>query len=125
MSTSRNPSPRPPLVAKASSRSGPNSRAPSRPRASRNSSRASVAYLPYGAESALLPEAPLDEEATELLQDLIHPHHDREHTLVEESEDEDAEASDAESVEQRKKLPWYKRPSPIWCISQTVAAVCQ
>lgn len=114
MSPSRNPSPRPPTAVRASSRSAYNSRAPSRPRASRNSSRASIAYLPYGAESALLPEAPLGEEAAELLQDLIHPHRNREHILLEESEDEDAEASDAESVEQRKKLPWYKRPSPVW-----------
>lgn len=117
MELPRGPSPGRPAASrsKASSRSGYNSRAPSRPRASRNSSRASVAYLPQGGESLIIPDGPIGEEATELLQEFVNPHHDRSHI----SEQEDGagdNASDTASIEQRKKLPWYKRPSPLWCV---------
>ena len=116
MLPSRDPSPRTPLIStRASSRSGYNSRAPSRPRASRNSSRASLAYLPQGGEDLILPDGPIGEGAAELLQEFVNPHHDRSYTLVEDREDEASDdASDVASVEQRKKLPWYKRPSPLW-----------
>lgn len=119
MSFSRSTSPhRPPTAIRNSSRTGFGSRAPSRPRASRNSSRASLAYLPQGGESLLLPDGPIGEEATELLQEFVHPHRSAGHVLADDREDaaaEDDSASDAASVEQRKKLPWYRRPSPLWC----------
>ena len=110
MSPSRNTSPRRPPATRASSRSGYASRAPSRPRVSRASSRASLAYLPQGGESLILEDGPIGEEATELLQDLVHPHR---HVLIEDEED-DRDESDIASIEQRKRLPWYKRPSPWW-----------
>lgn len=89
------------------------SRPPSRPRTSRNSSRAPAAYFGQP-EDVVLPEGTLGEEATELLQEFVHPHH--RDTLVEEggtAEDDEVE-SIAASVEERKTLPWYRRPSALW-----------
>lgn len=96
------------------------SRASSRPpRNSRNSSRVSVAYAP-SPETLILPDGPIGEQATELLHELVHPQHRQEEgPLFEDNsgdgdgDDGDSE-SDASSVELRKTLPWYKRPSPMW-----------
>ena len=60
--------------------------------------------------------APITEEESELLQELIYPHehhHAAEETLFE----EEPYANDSEEEfdrDWRKKLPWYKRPSPVW-----------
>ncbi|THG94666.1 hypothetical protein EW026_g6843 [Hermanssonia centrifuga] len=95
------------------SREPSSSRAPSRARGSRNSSRASLAYLPQGPEDLLLTEGAIGEEAAELLQEFVHPHqHEAEHIDVE--EDESDVASDVASTELRKEVLWYKRPSPLW-----------
>lgn len=81
---------------------------------SRASSRASLAYLPGGGESLLLPDGPIGEEAAELLQEFVHPHRqDRTDALVDADEGE-ADDSDTASLEQIKSLPWYKRPNPWW-----------
>lgn len=98
------------------------SRAPSRPRHSRNSSRASLAYTPI-AEDLLLSDGPIGEETAELLHELVHPHHREEEGALfggdvgghddgdEEPQDDD---SDASSLEWHSQLPWYKRPSSNW-----------
>ncbi|EKM55184.1 uncharacterized protein PHACADRAFT_255634 [Phanerochaete carnosa HHB-10118-sp] len=84
---------------------------------SRASSRASLAYLPGGGESLLLPDGPIGEEAAELLQEFVHPHHqDRTDDLVDADEGE-AGDSDTASLERIKSLPWYKRPSPWWLLA--------
>ena len=112
MSPSREPSPRPHISTRASSRSGYGSRAPSRPRYSRASSRASLAYVPAGGESLLLPEGAIGEEATELLQEFVNPHHH--HDRVDVDDDEVDDGSDTASLEHIKSLPWYRRPNPWW-----------
>ena len=94
------------------------SRASSRARYSRNSSRASLAYTPVP-ENLILPEGPIGEEAAELLHELVHPRHrDEEGALFGDRADDDQGSedgdSDTSSVLQRAKLPWYKRPSPLW-----------
>ncbi|KAI0699674.1 major facilitator superfamily domain-containing protein [Cytidiella melzeri] len=98
-------------------RSGPSSRTPSRPRNSRNSSRASLAYLPQDAASLALPEGAIGAEVTELLNDFVHPHNTLDNRLFGDEPptpeiDEDDE--DTVSLEIRKKLPWHKRPSAVW-----------
>ena len=119
MSFSRSASPRRPLLAtttarQSSTRSGYGSRAPSRPRISRASSRASLAYLPQGGEALILEDGPIGEEATELLQELVNPGR----VLVEDdAEETGVTADDAASAEYRKSLPWYRRPSPWWLVS--------
>lgn len=55
---------------------------------------------------SVLPDGPVDEETVELLNELIHPHHVQDETLV----DDDAEGDS----QQRQQLPWWKRPSPWW-----------
>lgn len=60
----------------------------------------------------LLPDGPVSEETVQLIHELVHPHHDREETLVN-SEDDDEETIE---LARRKSLPWYKRPSPLWFV---------
>lgn len=93
-------------------------RTPSRQRNSRNSSRAaSIAYLPQDPESLALPEGGISAEATELLHEFVHPHHEageRDRLLAVESPTDDD--SDTASLEIRSKMPWHKRPSPAWYV---------
>lgn len=106
MSDSRAPS-RPPAPSRSHSR-----RAVSRPRTSRNTSVASILYLPTGPAALIDPDGPIDEEAAELLQEFIHPHHHAEDALVEEDN-----AATEEAIQQwRRGLPWWKRPSPWWSV---------
>ncbi|KAI0093846.1 major facilitator superfamily domain-containing protein [Irpex rosettiformis] len=94
----------------------PSSRAPSRPRNSRNSSRASLRYLPQDVESMAFPEGTVGAEATELLHEFVHPQHNQHEPLfgAEPHADGGEDEDDAASLEIRRKLPWYKRPSPYW-----------
>ncbi|KDR73681.1 hypothetical protein GALMADRAFT_251462 [Galerina marginata CBS 339.88] len=83
----------------------------SRPRTSRNTTSSSVPYVPQ-AESLILPDGPVGQEATELLTEFVHPHHHTaEETLVGSSEGE----SD-DDVDKKPKLPWWRRPSPWWIL---------
>ena len=91
--------------------------APSRPRNSRNSSRASLSYLPQDLESIALPEGTVGAETTELLHEFVHPHHNPHEPLFGDNPHSDGgedDDSDAASLEMREKLPWYRRPSPYW-----------
>ncbi|KDR73680.1 hypothetical protein GALMADRAFT_251460 [Galerina marginata CBS 339.88] len=73
---------------------------------SRISSSSSIPYV-LRAESFILPDSPLGEEATELLTEFVHPRHrTTEETWLEEEDD----------VDNRSKLPWWKRPSPWWIL---------
>lgn len=75
-------------------------------------------YLPGGPEDLIIPEGPVGEEATELLQGFVHPHHHADYTLVEDEEDEEppneADALAAQALEERRGMVWWKRPSPYW-----------
>ncbi|KZP31830.1 MFS general substrate transporter [Athelia psychrophila] len=83
----------------------------SRPHQTRAPSVASAPYIP-NLEALILPEGNVGDEATALLQDLIHTH-PRDDTLIgdeptmPEGEEERERAATA-------KLPWWKRPSPYW-----------
>ncbi|KAH9930705.1 major facilitator superfamily domain-containing protein [Fomitopsis serialis] len=97
----------------------------SRPRTSRNPSIVSVPYLPTGPAVLINPDGQIGEEAAELLQEFVHPHHHAaEDTLLAEGgepaegdEDEDDDgAFEAAIHEWRQSLPWWKRPSPWWFI---------
>lgn len=59
-----------------------------------------------------MPEGNVGEEAAELLQEFVRPghHHEAEETLIE------ADAEYDEEQAARAKLPWWKRPSPVWCV---------
>ncbi|KAJ3851635.1 major facilitator superfamily domain-containing protein [Lentinula lateritia] len=60
----------------------------------------------------LLPDGPVSEETAQLIHDLVHPHHDSETTLV----DAYTTAEEEEEREYRRRLPWWKRPSPVWLL---------
>ncbi|KAJ7087857.1 major facilitator superfamily domain-containing protein [Mycena epipterygia] len=70
---------------------------------SRHTPGRSVSYA-----QSILPDGPVDEETVELLNELVHPHHAQDETLV----DDDAEGDS----HQRQQLPWWKRPSPWWLV---------
>lgn len=65
-------------------------------------------------DELLLPDGPVSEQTVQLIHDLVHPHHEREETLVDSAEDDDEESIE---IARRKRLPWWKRPSPIWLVS--------
>ncbi|KAJ7709720.1 major facilitator superfamily domain-containing protein [Mycena rosella] len=85
------------------STSPPHSRASSRVSASRHTPGRSVSYA-----QSFLPDGPVDEETVELLDELMHPQHGQEETLVDEE--------DAQHDAERQQLPWWKRPSPWWLL---------
>jgi len=87
----------------------------SRPRNSRNASVASVPYLPQ-VESLFIPGGAVSEEATQLLQDTLI---DEEHGPINNDTDADGE------LKARANLPWWKRPSPLWCVSCSIHYVKQ
>ena len=110
------------LRADGRSLSRPGSR--SRPRTSRHSTNNSVPSITYGPEDIINPNAQLNEEDVELIEELVFPHrHAAEATLVEEADEtQGAEEEEGELVddEWRQKLPWWKRPSPWWSVQSSV-----
>ncbi|KAF8163650.1 major facilitator superfamily domain-containing protein [Crassisporium funariophilum] len=71
-------------------------------------------YVPQP-ESLILPDGAVGEEATELLQEFVHPHHyGPEETLVD--SDSSTESIDDEIHDKTHNLPWWKRPSPWWLL---------
>ncbi|KAF5330575.1 hypothetical protein D9619_005275 [Psilocybe cf. subviscida] len=82
------------------------SRDPSRPSVARNTS---LPYVPMQPESLILPDGPVGEDDAELLDELVHRRRETQDTLV--AEDEDSEQA------KRRKLPWWKRPSPWWILA--------
>ncbi|KAI0341888.1 MFS general substrate transporter [Trametopsis cervina] len=53
--------------------------------------------------------------SNELLEEIVNPHHVQNDTLYEDEPPANAEVDeDAVSLETRRELPWYKRPSPLW-----------
>ncbi|KAJ3895723.1 major facilitator superfamily domain-containing protein [Lentinula edodes] len=63
-------------------------------------------------DNLLIPDGPVSEETAQLIHDLVHPHHDSEATLV----DTYTTAEEEEEREYRRRLPWWKRPSPVWLL---------
>lgn len=91
------------------------SRSSSRVKHSRAASVEAAFHYAASPENFVLPEGQVSEETVEGLQELIHPHHETEETLLGEEEEEEEENMDHRKLlEERKKLPWYKRPSPWW-----------
>ncbi|TFK36324.1 major facilitator superfamily domain-containing protein [Crucibulum laeve] len=82
----------------------------SRPTNSRHTTDSSVPYVPQ-AESLILPDGPVGEEATELLNEFVHHHHELEDTPIGEDVYQDHEEGDKIA-----KAPWWKRPSPWWLL---------
>ncbi|KAH7929729.1 MFS general substrate transporter [Leucogyrophana mollusca] len=84
-------------------------------RSSRNHSAVSArsAYSPQP-ESLVLPDGPIDEPTAELLDDITHPHHQTEETLVGTLDEEDD--GHIEEVAAWKNRPWWKRPSAVWLL---------
>ena len=119
---------------KTETRSGGHSRSRSPARDLRGVPAPSVSYLQEGVNDVLLPDAAISEEGVELLHEFVHPHRrdkrrvDTEATLVAEdvdpggqleavSEYDSDEANDGEDDwDALKKRPWYRRPSPYWCV---------
>lgn len=81
----------------------------SRPRNSRDPSAASISQV----QSLILPDGTVGEEATQLLQDFVHPRDDVEETLLEEDEVDHTISDDERD---NRYLPWWKRPSPLWSV---------
>ncbi|KAJ3819974.1 major facilitator superfamily domain-containing protein [Lentinula raphanica] len=65
-------------------------------------------------DNILLPDGPVSEESVQLLHEFVHPHHDREETLVGDDSTQDEEEEEREHT---KRLPWWKRPSPLWLLA--------
>ncbi|KAF8969597.1 major facilitator superfamily domain-containing protein [Flammula alnicola] len=83
---------------------------------SRNTTSSQVLYVPQ-AESLILPDGPVGEEAAELLNEFVHPHrHGTEETLVG-LEEASKGTSDDNDLDKKRKAPWWKRPSPWWLIT--------
>jgi hypothetical protein len=92
----------------------------SRPRNSHNSPVASVPYLPQ-VESLFIPDGAVSEEATELLQEFVHPRLNPEDTLIDEEQGPNNDDTDADGERKaRANLSWWKRPSPLWYVSCSV-----
>ncbi|RDB23050.1 putative membrane protein C14C4.07 [Hypsizygus marmoreus] len=64
-------------------------------------------YVPQ-AESLILPDGAVSEEAAELLADLVHPHREYKHI--------DADSDYRMLRESTKHLPWWRRPSSWWLL---------
>ncbi|KAJ7444922.1 major facilitator superfamily domain-containing protein [Mycena latifolia] len=80
------------------------SRSRSRVSSLRHTPGRSVSYA-----QSVLPDGPVDEETVQLLDELMHPHHEQDETLVDGEEDVQHNA-------ERQQLPWWKRPSPWWLV---------
>src|ERR1700733_14273922 len=86
----------------------------SHPRNSHNPSVASVPYLPQ-VESLFIPDGAVSEEATEFLQEFVHPRLNPEDTLIDEEQGPNNDDTDADGERKaRANRPWWKRPSPLW-----------
>lgn len=62
----------------------------------------------------VLSDGTITEQTAELLHEFVHPHQHTEDTLVEDPEEDQDAAVDAE-LKARAKLPWWKHASPYWC----------
>lgn len=84
------------------------------PRSTKNvTSRSLTPYVPQP-ESLILPDGPVGEEATELLNEFVHPNRPgTEDTLVV-SDDNEGASDDEGKVDKGFRLPWWRRPSPLW-----------
>ncbi|KAJ7097761.1 major facilitator superfamily domain-containing protein [Mycena belliarum] len=87
------------------------SRSRSRMSSSRHALGGSVSYA-----QSILPDGPVDEETVELLDELMHPHHEQDDTLVDDAVDH---SERAQRSAERQQLPWWKRPSPWWLLLAT------
>ena len=87
---------------------------------SRHRSQDSRVFVP-DSNTLLLPEGDTGQSTSDLL-DVIEPQHEhgQDHTLVE-AEDEDASDDELEQLTE-PPLPWYKRPSPWWSVSDVAVA---
>lgn len=95
-------------MSRASSRFRP-SRAPSH-------SRTQSEALLTDPASMVLSDGTITEQTAELLHEFVHPHQHTEDTLVEDPEEDQDAAVDAE-LKARAKLPWWKRASPYWILA--------
>ncbi|KAJ6502368.1 major facilitator superfamily domain-containing protein [Mycena sanguinolenta] len=80
---------------------------------SRASSRVSARHQPGRSISyaqSALPDGPVDPETVDLLNELVHPHHEQDDTLIDDIQD------DSEPDLERQQLPWWRRPSPLWLL---------
>jgi len=66
-----------------------------------------VPYVPQ-VENLILPDGPVGEEAAGLLNEFVHSNED---TPIDAADDEDPEEDLI-----RRRLPWWKRPSPWWWV---------
>lgn len=72
---------------------------------------------PHGPADLVLPTGVVAEETVDLLRNAAPPpHHDLERTLVDGVEDEELDAQERARLAAK---PWWKRPSPWWCVAAT------
>ncbi|KAL0946702.1 hypothetical protein HGRIS_012889 [Hohenbuehelia grisea] len=86
-----------------------------RPHGSRNTTASSIPIVQQ-AESLILSDGPVGEEAAELLTDFVRHHADE--TLVADDEESmlEADADDGDDTDEWAGKPWWKRPSPYWLL---------
>ncbi|KAF9053900.1 MFS general substrate transporter [Hymenopellis radicata] len=60
-------------------------------------------------------EGVVSEETAELLHEFVHPHHQAEDTLIDQESDSGDEVEG--EIQARSRLPWWKRPSPMWVLA--------
>lgn len=83
---------------------------------SRHIASSSVPYVPQ-AESLILPDGAVGEEAAELLNEFVHPNHHHDEGTIIGLEDDDGNSDDNLTDKKAGKLPWWKKPSPWWLLA--------
>lgn len=84
------------------------------PRATKNATSSGATPCLPQPESLILPDDLVEGEATELLDEFVHPNRHSMEEMFVGSDNNQAASDDEGKIDKKFKLPWWKRPSPLW-----------